>query len=52
MNKEKFLTKRVNYLFTIGLGMLFLAYVVYAFSTPLWTNRLGMILLSIFGVVY
>jgi len=52
VTKEKLLTKRVNYLLTIGLGMLFLIYVVFAFMTPLWSSRPGMIILSIFGAVY
>jgi len=52
MKKEKILTIRMNYLLTLGLGMLFLMYVIFAFSTSLWQDRIGMIILSIFGVVY
>ena len=52
MTKEKLLTIKMNNLLTIGLGSLFLAYVIFAISTSLWLDRAGMIILSIFGVVY
>ena len=52
MTKEKILTVRLNNLLTLGLGTLFLIFVIFAISTSLWLDRIGMIVLSIFGVVY
>lgn len=52
MNKEKFLTVRWNNLLTLGLGIPALIYVLFAFSTGLWTEMAGMIGLSIIGVLY
>jgi hypothetical protein len=52
MTKEKFLTVRWNNLLTVALGLPALLYVVYAFSTSIWTSRGGLIGLSIIGVLY
>jgi hypothetical protein len=52
MTKEKFLTVRWNNLLTLALGIPALAYVLYAFSTSLWTTKNGLIGLTIIGVVY
>jgi hypothetical protein len=52
MTKEKFLTVRWNNVLTIGLGLPTLLFVVYAFSTSVWTSKGGMIGLSIIGVLY
>jgi len=52
MTKEKFLTVRWNNLITLGLGIPFLIYVVYAFSTSAWSSRGGMIVLSVIGGFY
>ena len=52
MNKEKFLTIRWNNWLTLGLGIPALIFIVYAFSTSLWTTRWGLIGLSIIGVLY
>ena len=52
MTKERFLTIRWNNLLTLGLGLPALAYIVYAFSTSVWTTMGGMIGLSIVGVLY
>jgi hypothetical protein len=52
MTKEKFLTVRWNNWLTLGLGILGLIYVVFAFSTSLWSERSGLIWLSIIGVLY
>lgn len=52
MTKEKFLTVRWNNVLTIGLGLPTLLYVVYAFSTSVWTSKGGMIGLSLIGVLY
>jgi hypothetical protein len=52
MTKAKFLTVRWNNLLTLALGLPTLLYIVYAFSTKLWTTVGGLIGLSIIGVVY
>ena len=52
MTKGKFLTVRWNNILSVGLGLPTLAFIVYAFSTPLWTERGGLIVLAIIGVVY
>lgn len=52
MTKEKFLTVRWNNVLTIALGLPTLLFVVYAFSTSVWTSKGGMIGLSIIGVLY
>jgi hypothetical protein len=52
MQKEKILTVRWNNWLTLGLGLPALIYVVVAFSTSLWTERGGLIGLSIIGVLY
>ena len=52
MTKERFLTVRWNNLLTLGLGLPALIYVLFGFSTSLWTETAGMIGLSIIGVLY
>jgi hypothetical protein len=52
MTKEKFLTVRWNNLLSLGLGIPFLIYVLFAFSTSLWSSRVGMIWLSVIGGVF
>jgi hypothetical protein len=52
MTKEKFLTIRWNNLLTLALGIPALMYVIYAFSTSLWSTRAGLIGLAIIGVFY
>jgi len=52
MTKEDFLTVRWNNILTLALGIPALLYVIYAFSTSLWTQRAGLIGLSIIGVLY
>ncbi len=52
MTKERFLTIRWNNLLTLVLGLPALVYILYAFSTSLWTTRGGLIGLSLIGVVY
>ena len=52
MTKEKFLTVRWNNLLSLGLGIPALIYIVAAFSTALWSERAGLIGLSIIGVLY
>ena len=52
MTKEKFLTIRWNNYLTFGLGIPALIYIVYAFSSSIWTTRGGLIGLSIIGLLY
>jgi hypothetical protein len=52
MTKETFLTVRWNNLLSLGLGLPALVYIVYAFSTPLWSTMNGLIGLSIIGVLF
>ncbi len=52
MTKEKFLTVRWNNILTLALGIPTLIYVVFAFSTGLWTELAGLIGLAILGVLY
>jgi hypothetical protein len=52
MTKEKFLTVRWLNLLTLGLGLPALVYIVVAFSTSTWTTRVGLIGLSVIGVLY
>lgn len=52
MNKGKFLTVRWNNILTISLGIPTLIYILYAFSTPLWTTRGGLVGLAIIGMLY
>ena len=52
MTKEQFLTVRWNNLLTLALGIPALMYVIFAFSTSLWSTRGGLIGLAIIGVLY
>ena len=52
INKIRFLTIRWNNILTLAVGFPTLMYILYAFSTPLWTTRAGLIGLSIIGVLY
>ena len=52
MNKDKYLTVGWNNILTIGLGVPALVYIIYAFSSSLWTTRAGLVGLSIIGVLY
>jgi hypothetical protein len=52
VTKEKFLTVRWNNVLTLALGIPTLLYVVYAFSTGLWTEMAGLIGLAILGALY
>jgi hypothetical protein len=52
VTKERFLTIRWNNLLTLALGIPSLIYIVFAFSTSLWSERGGLIWLSIIGVLY
>ena len=52
MSKGKFLTVRWNNVLTVAMGLPTLAYIAYAFSGSLRTERGGLIVLAIIGVVY
>jgi hypothetical protein len=52
MTKDDFLTVRWNNILTLALGLPALVYIIYALSTSLWTTRLGLIGLSLIGVLY
>ena len=52
MTKEKFLTVRWNNWLTLGLGLPGLIFVITAFSGSLWSEKAGLIVLSIIGVLY
>jgi hypothetical protein len=52
VTKERFLTIRWNNVLTLGLGLPALIYVVVALSTSAWSERGGLIGLSIIGVLY
>ena len=52
MTKERFLTVRWNNILTLGLGIPASLYIVYAYSSELWTTRGGLIGLALIGVVY
>ena len=52
MKKENFLTVRWNNYLSLGLGIPTLIFVVFAFSTSVWSGRAGLIGLSIFGALF
>jgi len=52
MTKANFFTVRWNNWLSLGLGIPAVVYVVYAFSTSIWTGRGGLIGLAVIGVLY
>jgi hypothetical protein len=52
MTKKDFLTVRWNNLLSLGLGIPTLIYIIVAYSTSLWLGRVGLIGLSVIGVLY
>lgn len=52
VTKDEFLTARWNNLLSLGLGLPTVAYVVFALSTTLWSQRAGFIGLVVIGVLY
>ena len=52
MTKEQFLTVRWNNWLTIALGIPSVLYVLYAFSSGLWSTQGGLIGLAVIGVLY
>lgn len=52
MTKDRFLTIRWNDVLSLGLGIPSLIFVVSAFSSTLWMERGGLIVLAAIGVLY
>ena len=52
MNKEKFFTRRWNYLITLVQGLPTFAFAIYGIATPLGESQTGMIALSIIGALF
>jgi hypothetical protein len=52
LTREQFLTVRWNNLFSLGLGLPTVVYVLIAFSTSLWPLRSGLIGLVVFGALF
>lgn len=52
MKKEKYLTVRWNNILTLALGIPSLLFILAAFSSSTWSEKSGMIGLSIVGVLY
>jgi hypothetical protein len=52
LTKGKFLTVRWNNFLSLGLGLIFLIYLVVAISTSVWSERGGLIGLAVIGVLY
>ena len=50
--KEKFLTDRWNNWLTLGLGLPTLLYMIYAYATPLWASKEGLIIIGVIGAIY
>jgi hypothetical protein len=52
LKKGKYLTVRWNNMLTLALGIPSLIYIIAAFSTSTWSEKSGMIGISIVGVLY
>jgi hypothetical protein len=52
MNKEKFLTRRWNYIISLVQGVPTFLFAIYALSTPLGETQAGMISLSVLGALF
>jgi hypothetical protein len=52
ITKEEFLTVRWNNILSVGIGIPSLMYIIYAYSTSLWTSKVGLIVLAVIGVIY
>jgi hypothetical protein len=52
MNRERFLTRRWNYIISLVQGVPTFAFAIYGLSTPLGEMRTGMIVLSILGALF
>ena len=52
MNKEKFLSRRWNYIITLVQGLPTVAFMIYGLATPLGGSQKGMIILSVLGALF
>jgi hypothetical protein len=52
MFKEKFLTRRWNYIISLVQGLPTFAFAIYGIATPLGETRTGMIILSVLGALF
>jgi hypothetical protein len=52
MKKEKFLTRRWNYIITLGQGLPTFVFVLYGLAAPFGDTKAGMITLSILGALF
>ena len=52
MTKEKFLTRRWNYIISLVQGLPTFAFVIYGLATPLGDTRDGMIILAVLGALF
>ena len=52
MNKDKFLTRRWNYIISLLQGLPTFAFAAYGLATPVGDTRTGMILLSVLGALF
>ena len=52
MTKEKFLTRRWNYIISLVQGIPTFAFIIYGLATPLGNTKTGMIVLSILGALF
>jgi hypothetical protein len=52
LTKDRFLTRRWNYIITLVQGLPTFAFVIYGLATPLGETRTGMIILSILGALF
>ena len=52
LNKEKYLTVRWNNILSLALGIPSLIYILTAYTNSIWTQKSGMIGISIIGVLY
>jgi hypothetical protein len=52
MTKEKFLTRRWNYIISLVQGVPTFAFVVYGLASPFGDTQTGMIVLSVLGALF
>ena len=52
MNKEKYLSRRWNYIISLVQGLPTFAFVIYGLASPLGETRTGMVILSVLGALF
>jgi hypothetical protein len=52
MNKEKYLSRRWNYIISLVQGLPTFAFVIYGLANPLGETRTGMVILSVLGALF